>query len=143
MGVIPPSEGAFHPKPSVLFNACGLGDSFAAFALILQEGLQVLGPIASGIGGKLFVQSHEVGLLENAGDLQRLKVGPQSADSFPGPACYGRGGVKPTVTDANLVLGNLNPDRFHSGRMKLDRDASWAGVRDHVAEPLGAPHAPP
>ena len=67
----------------------------------------------------------------------RLKVGPQSAGSFPGPACYGRGGVKPTVTDANLVLGYLNPGYFLSGRMKLDRDASWAAIRDHVAEPLG------
>ncbi len=50
-----------------------------------------------------------------------LRVGPQSASAYPGPACYGRGGTLPTVTDANLVLGILDPDKFLGGRMKLDR----------------------
>ena len=50
----------------------------------------------------------------------RLHVGPQSAGSTPGPACYGNGGTEPTVTDANLVLGRLNPDRFLGGELKLD-----------------------
>jgi N-methylhydantoinase A/oxoprolinase/acetone carboxylase beta subunit len=53
-----------------------------------------------------------------------LKVGPQSAGSFPGPACYGRGGQQPTVTDADLVLGYLNPDFFLGGSLKLDRQKS-------------------
>ena len=51
-----------------------------------------------------------------------LRVGPQSAGSTPGPACYGRGGTQPTVTDADLVLGYLDADAFLGGRMKLDRD---------------------
>ena len=50
-----------------------------------------------------------------------LKVGPLSAQAVPGPACYGRGGVEPTVTDADLVLGYLNPDNFLGGRMKFAR----------------------
>lgn len=53
-----------------------------------------------------------------------LGVGPRSAGAEPGPACYGRGGTQPTVTDANLVLGYLDPDRFAGGTMTLDRDAS-------------------
>jgi len=50
-----------------------------------------------------------------------LRVGPQSAHAYPGPACYGRGGLQPTVTDADLVLGYLNPDNFLGGTLKLDR----------------------
>jgi N-methylhydantoinase A len=56
----------------------------------------------------------------DAGGL--LKVGPHSASAYPGPACYGRGGNLPTVTDANLVLGIIDPDYFLGGRMKLDRE---------------------
>jgi N-methylhydantoinase A/oxoprolinase/acetone carboxylase beta subunit len=65
------------------------------------------------------------------------KVGPESAGSEPGPACYGRDGARPTVTDANLVLGYLDPGYFLGGSMALDREAADAAVRRHVAEPLG------
>ena len=64
-----------------------------------------------------------------------LRVGPQSAGSMPGPACYGRGGTKPTVTDANLLLGRLDENNFLGGEMKLDRDAAVAAMRN-VAGPL-------
>jgi N-methylhydantoinase A len=57
-----------------------------------------------------------------------LRVGPQSATADPGPACYGLGGIQPTLTDADLVLGYLNPDRFLGGRMALDRDAALAAL---------------
>jgi N-methylhydantoinase A len=66
-----------------------------------------------------------------------LKVGPASAGSVPGPACYGRGGTLPTVTDADLTLGLLNPEYFVGGKMKLDREAATEAIRRHVAEPLG------
>ncbi len=66
----------------------------------------------------------------------RLHVGPQSAGSAPGPACYGHGGREPTVTDANLVLGRLNADRFLGGEFTLDADAARAAVQ-RIAEPLG------
>ena len=65
-----------------------------------------------------------------------LNVGPRSAGAAPGPACYGRGGAAPTVTDANLVLGRLNPDYFNGGRMKLDVAAARDAV-DGVAAALG------
>ena len=58
-----------------------------------------------------------------------LRVGPQSAGAAPGPACYGQGGTEATVTDANLVLGRLNPDYFLGGRMTLDADAAHARGR--------------
>lgn len=66
-----------------------------------------------------------------------LQVGPRSAGAVPGPACYGRGGREPTVTDANLILGYLNPDNFLGGEMKLDRKAAEAAIADKVAKPLG------
>jgi N-methylhydantoinase A len=65
-----------------------------------------------------------------------LRVGPMSAGADPGPACYGRGGTKPTVTDADVVLGYLNPDNFLGGRMRLDVEAAESAIWT-VAEPLG------
>jgi N-methylhydantoinase A len=66
-----------------------------------------------------------------------LHVGPQSAGADPGPACYGRGGDAPTVTDANLMLGRLNAKRFLNGKMALDVATSEAVIRKRVADPLG------
>ncbi|HET7146165.1 MAG TPA: hydantoinase/oxoprolinase family protein [Gaiellaceae bacterium] len=66
-----------------------------------------------------------------------LRVGPESAGADPGPVCYGRGGVEPTVTDADLVLGYLDPSRFLGGRLALDVEAAEHAVRTRVAEPLG------
>jgi N-methylhydantoinase A len=66
-----------------------------------------------------------------------LRVGPQSAGADPGPACYGLGGTRPTVTDANLVLGRLAVDRFLGGEMKLDEAAARRAITEHVAKPLG------
>jgi len=66
-----------------------------------------------------------------------LKVGPQSAGADPGPACYLRGGGAPTVTDADLVLGWLNPDYFLGGKIRLDSAAATEAIRSQVAEPLG------
>jgi N-methylhydantoinase A len=68
---------------------------------------------------------------------KRLHVGPQSAGSTPGPACYARGGSDPTVTDANLILGRLHPDRFLGGELKLDVDAAERAIARRIAEPLG------
>jgi len=65
-----------------------------------------------------------------------LHVGPQSAGAVPGPACYGQGGDKPTVTDASLVLGYLDPEFFLGGNMSLDLDASRAAIERDVAGPM-------
>jgi N-methylhydantoinase A len=66
----------------------------------------------------------------------RLHVGPHSAGSMPGPACYGNGGSEPTVTDANLLLGRLHPDRFLGGELKLQAAAARAAI-ERIAGPLG------
>mgnify|MGYP003575441769 CR=1 FL=1 len=66
-----------------------------------------------------------------------LTVGPESAGSTPGPACYGRGGTEPTITDAGVVLGIIDPRYFLGGKMGLDVAAAHDAVRIHVAEPLG------
>ncbi|HXH83131.1 MAG TPA: hydantoinase/oxoprolinase family protein, partial [Candidatus Tectomicrobia bacterium] len=68
-----------------------------------------------------------------------IAVGPESASSTPGPACYGRGGVEPTVTDANLVLGYLNPETFAGGALRLDEEAARRALEERIARPLGLP----
>lgn len=81
-----------------------------------------------GAGGGSICQVNEYGMLQ---------VGPESAGANPGPVCYGKGGTLPTVTDANLVLGYLNPDAVLGGTIRLDREAALAAVKQHVADPLG------
>lgn len=66
-----------------------------------------------------------------------LRVGPQSAGSEPGPVCYGRGATEPTVTDASVVLGYLNPDYFAGGALTLDPQLAHAAIRERIAEPMG------
>jgi N-methylhydantoinase A len=70
-------------------------------------------------------------------DQRRLNVGPRSAGSMPGPACYGRGGVEPTVTDANLLLGRLDPKNFLGGEMQLTPANGRDALRERIAGPLG------
>lgn len=70
-------------------------------------------------------------------DRNVLQVGPRSAGSDPGPACYGLGGEAPTVTDANLVLGYLNPDYFLGGTMTLDSERARDAIERRIADPLG------
>ncbi len=94
------------------------------------EGLPVLMPLVDihtiGAGGG------SLAWLEAGG----LRVGPQSAGADPGPACYGRGGVEPTVTDANLFLGRLDPSYFLGGRMRLDEEAARRALAS-IAEQVG------
>ncbi len=68
--------------------------------------------------------------------LRRVKVGPESAGSSPGPACYGGGGEFPTVTDADVVLGRIDPDAFAGGTMALAPDRAEAALLDHIGIPL-------
>jgi N-methylhydantoinase A len=70
-------------------------------------------------------------------DLQRLNVGPKSAGSMPGPACYDRGGAEPAVTDAHLALGRLDPERFLGGEMNLVPAKARDVLADRIAKPLG------
>jgi N-methylhydantoinase A len=75
-----------------------------------------------------------IGWIDGMGLLQ---VGPQSAGSDPGPVCYGRGGREPTVSDANLVLGYLNPEGLLGGRLPLDQAKARAAIQERIADPLG------
>ena len=71
--------------------------------------------------------------------LKRISVGPDSAGADPGPACYGRGGEAPTVTDADLILGRIDPAGFSGGKMALDRAAAEAAIQREIADPLALP----
>jgi len=66
-----------------------------------------------------------------------LHIGPRSAGAVPGPACYDQGGEEPTLTDANVVLGYLNPDYLVGGELKLDKDKAFRAIEEKVAKPLG------
>ena len=95
------------------------------------SGLPVITPaidmIEIGAGGGSIAEIDERGL---------LRVGPRSAGADPGPACYGAGGKSATLTDANLVLGYLDPDHFLGGEMALDVEAAKCAIAETVAEPL-------
>jgi len=96
------------------------------------SGLPVKTPVVElieiGAGGGSIARVDSLGL---------LKVGPDSAGADPGPACYGRGGAEPTVTDADLLLGYLDPNFFLGGRLRLDGDAAERAIHTRAAEPLG------
>ncbi|MGB9061562.1 MAG: hydantoinase/oxoprolinase family protein, partial [Pseudolabrys sp.] len=77
------------------------------------------------------------GSIARVGEGKSLRVGPQSAGSIPGPACYGRGGREPTVTDANVLLGRLDAENFLGGEMKLDVAAARRAMQEKLATPLG------
>ncbi|TAK81288.1 MAG: hydantoinase/oxoprolinase family protein [Betaproteobacteria bacterium] len=85
---------------------------------------------AIGAGGGSLVRVHP--------ETRTMTVGPDSAGAFPGPVCYSRGGTLPTVTDAQLVLGYLDPDNFAGGRMKLDRDSAFRAI-ESLGKQLGMP----
>ncbi len=88
----------------------------------------VIEMIEIGAGGGSIARIDALGL---------LKVGPDSAGAEPGPVCYGRGGTEPTVTDADLILGYLDPAFFLGGKMKLDLSATENAIKTRIAEPLG------
>ncbi len=77
------------------------------------------------------------GSLAHVDGMRQIRVGPESAGSEPGPACYGRGGTRPAVTDADLVLGKLDPDNFAGGSIPLSVDSATAALTDALATPLG------
>ena len=80
------------------------------------------------------------GSIARVSRLGTLQVGPESASAEPGPICYGRGGAEPTVTDADLLLGYLDPDYFLGGAMALDAEAARHGVETRIAQPLSVPY---
>jgi N-methylhydantoinase A len=94
----------------------------------LPATIPVIEMVEIGAGGGSIARVNSLGL---------LKVGPDSAGAAPGPVCYGRGGTEPTVTDADLVLGYLDPRFFLGGRMALDLDRTHQAIHDRLASKLG------
>jgi N-methylhydantoinase A len=90
--------------------------------------LPVIEMIEIGAGGGSIARIDPMGL---------LKVGPESAGAEPGPVCYGYGGSEPTVTDADLVLGYLDPDYFLGGQLRIDLAAARRAIQERIADPLG------
>lgn len=76
------------------------------------------------------------GSLAHVDSMQQIRVGPESAGSEPGPACYGQGGTRPSVTDADLILGKLDPENFAGGSIKLHQDNSKIALAKHVGDTL-------
>lgn len=103
-----------------------------AYRLRAGSGLPVRAPVIDmieiGTGGGSIARVNSLGL---------ITVGPDSAGSEPGPVCYGRGGTECTVTDADLVLGYLDPERFLGGELRLDTKVAAEAIREQIAEPLG------
>ena len=127
--------------------AFDMGGTTAKAGVVREGAALVTGSVM--IGGYLtglplltpMIDIHEVGTgggsIASVSPSGALRVGPRSAGASPGPVCYGLGGTEPTVTDANLVLGRLDPKRFLGGEMLLDKAATNAAMKARIADPLG------
>jgi N-methylhydantoinase A len=109
---------------------------------VLMTGSALIGGYATGLPVQIpMIDIQEVGT--GGGSIARvetggaLHVGPESAGAQPGPVCYGQGGLEPTITDANLILGRLGADRFLGGEMRLDVEGAGRALAERVADPLG------
>jgi len=138
--------------------AFDMGGTTAKAALVVDGGYERVGALEVGgginisgrllSGGGYHVRAPAIDIAEvgaGGGSLVRidagggLRVGPESAGAAPGPVCYGQGGTVATVTDANVVLGYVNPEALAGGGIPIDREAAAAAIRDQVATPLGVP----
>jgi N-methylhydantoinase A len=118
----------FRPQTARSFEVARVGRFRRGSGLPLR--IPVIEMVEIGAGG---------GSLAHVDTMGRIAVGPESAGADPGPACYGHGGTRPAVTDANLLLGRYDPDRFAGGSMKLDRTAAEAAMDAHVGAALALP----
>jgi N-methylhydantoinase A len=116
----------YRPQTARTFEVARVGRFRKGSGLPLR--IPVIDMVEIGAGG---------GSLASVDAMGRIAVGPQSAGADPGPACYGRGGARPAVTDANLLLGRYDPARFAGGTMKLDEAAAAAALDTAVGKRLG------
>jgi N-methylhydantoinase A len=116
----------FRPQTARSFEVARVGRFRKGSGLPLR--IPVIEMVEIGAGG---------GSIAHLDAMGRIGVGPESAGADPGPACYGRGGLRPAVTDANLLLGRYDPARFAGGRMRLDEPAARAAVAAEIGAPLG------
>jgi N-methylhydantoinase A/oxoprolinase/acetone carboxylase beta subunit len=93
-------------------------------------GITMIKTLSIGAGGGSIAWLDK--LLDN-----RIQVGPKSAGSMPGPACFNQGGTEPTVTDADVVLGYLNPEFYFGGKLRLNKERAIQAIREKIAKPLG------
>src|SRR5712691_1247440 len=112
------------PSTTATFELCRVHNAPASG---LPMNIHALDLVEIGAGGGSIARAR----------LGVIAVGPESASSAPGPVCYGRGGTEPTVTDANLVLGYLNPEFFAGGALRLHVGAAARAIEERVARPLG------
>ncbi len=117
---------AYKPQTARTFEVARVGRFRKGSGLPLR--IPVIEMVEIGAGG---------GSLAHVDSMGRIAVGPESAGAFPGPACYGRGGVHPAVTDANLALGRYDPARFAGGSIALDTKAALAALLADVGAKLG------
>ena len=115
----------FRPQTSRSFEIARVGRFRKGSGLPLR--IPVIEMVEIGAGG---------GSLAHVDSMGRIAVGPESAGADPGPACYGRGGMQPAVTDANLLLGRYDATRFAGGTMQLDASAARSAMRERVGGPL-------
>jgi len=116
----------FAPQASRTFEVARIGRFQKGSGLPLR--IPVIEMVEIGAGG---------GSIASCDSLGRIQVGPESAGAMPGPACYGRGGTKPAVTDANLALGRYEPELFAGGALKLHVPPALAALAAHVGDGLG------
>jgi N-methylhydantoinase A len=115
----------YRPQSARAFEVARVGRFRKGSGLPLR--IPVIEMVEIGAGG---------GSIAHVDTMARIEVGPESAGADPGPACYGRGGTKPTVTDANLLLGRYDPEHFAGGTMQLDAQAALDAITAGVAAPL-------
>jgi N-methylhydantoinase A len=141
-GVVAASHvGAMCDEPNLLtFDVGGTSSDVA----LIRQGVPAVGTDAWVSRWRVAIPMVDVTSIGAGGgsiawvdDGGALRIGPESAGANPGPVCYGRGGTRPTVTDANLLLGYINPGGLLGGQMTLDREAARAAVAASVAKPLG------
>ncbi len=112
-------------------------------ACVVEEGTAVVTHEAELEHFPLLIPTYDIRTIGAGGgsiaSIERglLKVGPRSASAVPGPVCYGRGGTEPTVTDASVALGYVDPESFLSGTMRLHDEEAVEAIRESIAEPLG------
>lgn len=122
-----------------------IGGTSADISTLVGGDMKIMNPRDSYVGGHpvmvpmidlitIGAGGGSIAYIDEAGGFQ---VGPRSAGSMPGPACYDRGGEEPTVTDANILLGRLDPDQMLGGNLKIDPDLSYKAIKEKIADPLG------
>lgn len=141
-----PAAAAYLTKEFDIDNLITIDIGGTSFDVCLVKGGTPTMTLESSVGGVYhirvpMVDVHTIGAgggsIAWLDSMKVLHIGPQSAGADPGPACYGKGGDNPTVTDADLVLGFLNPEYFLGGKISLDIELAKKAIRDKIADPLG------